>query len=426
MKTNKELLAIAKRQIGNTGGKYRSYVGVDGNWCDMYVYWLFNANGCGSLLKWKGNERYYCPASIKWCEKNLAQIPMYLAMPCDIIYFDWERNGIPNHIGIAEKHDTTSDIYTIEGNTSGGKVDDKHRTGYIQAVFRPHFSPAVSIGHVEPDGSFGYKSIANLQRALGGISVDGILGKATVKRLQEYLAITKDGCWKTNTSKHLQKMLKKNGFYNGAIDGAFGKQSTIALQKWINHKNEAEKEPTKQPAKEPAKQPTEVKKTNAQKILKEIEKRAWQKGTPKKNYSYKKGRPRNAMKDALKSYGYDTKAEMSDCGNNVNAIVRKSGVDKHYISLHAVKTPFPKKEDHFDIVIKGRVPKVKELKPADQIRYKKKGNDQHVMFYLGHNLIADAGHYNRFFNIRKNDFRYKRKNVKRDTIQVLRPKEAKA
>jgi hypothetical protein len=153
-----------------------------------------------------------------------------------------------------------------------------------------------------------------------------------------------------------------------------------------------------------------------------MDKLAWKYGTPKKNYSYKKGRPRDFCKKVMRKYGYNTKAEYSDCGNFVNSVVRHSGVDKHFTSLHAVKTPFPKHEDKFKIVISGRVPKVKELKAGDIIRYKKKGGDQHAMFYYGHNRICDAGHYNRFGNIRKNDFRYKRKNVRKSTIQVLRAK----
>ena len=206
MMTNKELLAIAKKQLGNNGGKYRKYVGVGGSWCDMYVFWLYDANGNGKLLPWKGKQRYYCPASIKWCQKNLAQIPPYLAMECDLIYFDWEGNGVPNHIGIVEKKDTTNEIYTIEGNTSGGIVDDKHRKGYIQAIFRPHFPAIYKIGELKIDGVFEYSSIANLQKALG-IKIDGVLGKGTVKALQKKCGATADGAWGAGTSKKLQKML---------------------------------------------------------------------------------------------------------------------------------------------------------------------------------------------------------------------------
>ena len=433
MRTNKQVLTIARRYLGEGGARFRKFCGLPSGaaWCNAYVDYVAY-QGEVSKLYFDRKKETYCPHSIKWCEKNLAQIPLYLAMPMDIIYFDWEKNGVPNHIGLVVSKKTTDTIRTIEGNTDGVRVAEKTRAGkYVQAVFRPHYKGSFTIGTVKVDGSCGYSTIANLQKALGGCAVDGILGKATVKRLQQYLAITQDGQWGRGTSKALQKMLKNNDCYHGAIDGEFGPASVKALQKWINAKNKSEpikaEEPKAEPIKvtEPAK-PVEdkaPKKTAADKIVEQIRIMAWPKGTPKKNWSYKKGRPRNAMKALLKHYGYDTKPEMSDCGNNVNAIVRKSGVDKHFTSLHAVKDPFPKKEDKFKIIISGRVPKVKEMEPADIIRYKKKGGkDQHAMFYLGHNLIADAGHYNRFFNIRKNDFRDKRRNVKKSTIQVLRAK----
>ena len=426
MRTNKEVLTIARRYLGEGGAKFRKFCGLPSGaaWCNAYVDYVAD-QGEVSKLYFDRKKETYCPHSIKWCEKNLAQIPLYLAMPMDIIYFDWEKNGVPNHIGLVVSKKTTDTIRTIEGNTDGGRVAEKTRNGkYVQGVFRPHYKGSFTIGTVKVDGSCGYSTIANLQKALGGCAVDGILGKATVKRLQEYLAITQDGQWGRATSKALQKMLKANDCYHGEIDGEFGSASVKALQTYINKKNKTK--PVKEtPVEAPPKEPTKAtpKPSNAQKIIKEIEKLAWKKGTPKKYWSYKKGRPRDAMKKALRKHGYDTKAEMSDCGNNVNVVVRDSGVDKHFTSLHAVKTPFPKHEDKFKIVISGRVPKVKEMKPADIIRYKKKGGkDQHAMFYLGHNLIADAGHYNRFFNIRKNDFRYKRHNVKKSTIQVLRVK----
>lgn len=423
MGTNKQVLTIARRYLGEGGARFRKFCGLPSGaaWCNAYVDYVAY-QGEVSKLYFDRKKETYCPHSIKWCEKNLAQIPLYLAMPMDIIYFDWEKNGVPNHIGLVVSKKTTDTIRTIEGNTDGGRVAEKTRAGkYVQAVFRPHYKGSFTIGTVKVDGSCGYSTIANLQKALGGCAVDGILGKATVKRLQQYLAISQDGSWGSNTSRHLQKMLKANDCYHGEIDGKFGPASVKALQKYINKKNKTE--PVKETPAEPVKEPTKATPSKASKLIAEMDKLAWKYGTPKKNYSYKKGRPRNACKDAMKKYGYDTKPEMSDCGNFVNTVVRKSGVDRHFTSLHAVKTPFPKHEDKFKIVISGRVPKVKELKAGDIIRYKKKGgHDQHAMFYYGHNRVCDAGHYNRFGNIRKNDFRYKRSNVKKSTIQVLRVK----
>lgn len=247
MMTNTQLLAIAVKQIGNNGTKYRNYAHASGNYCNMFVYWLFNANGCASLLPLPKTNYYrtYCPDSIKWCRKNLAEIPPYLAQPCDIIYMDWEPNGVPNHIGIVREHVSTSSIKTIEGNTTGKKngktvsgiVAAKTRNTKYTNVFRPHFKGVYKIGTISVDSDMGYNTIANLQKVLGGITVDGILGKKTVMRIQAFCGgITQDGSWGPTTSKKLQGKLAKEGYYTGKIDGEFGPASVKGLQRWINAK----------------------------------------------------------------------------------------------------------------------------------------------------------------------------------------------
>ena len=52
MKTNTELFAIAKSQLGNGGAKYRKYVGIGKGqpYCDAFVFWLYDANGCGDQI----------------------------------------------------------------------------------------------------------------------------------------------------------------------------------------------------------------------------------------------------------------------------------------------------------------------------------------------------------------------------------------
>lgn len=301
MKTNKELLAIAKKQLGNTGGKYRNYVGVGGSWCDMFVYWLYAANGCGSLLPWKGNQRYFCPASIKWCQKNLAQIPPYLAMACDPIYFDWDGNGNPNHIGIVEEKISTTTVKTIEGNTSGGKVDDKKRKGYIQAIYRPHFAPNVKLEKLKLDSDCGYQTIAGIQKLVGA-TVNGILSKDTVKKLQSYCGASQDGAWGVATSKKLQSKMAKEGYYTGSIDGAFGPKSVHSLQRMINAKCFSFKpKPTPVPT-PPTTEPTTytgvfpVLPPKTAKIAVEC---AYAYGTKLSRYKYKGGKPKDAYKKRL-------------------------------------------------------------------------------------------------------------------------------
>lgn len=442
MKTNKELLAIAKKQIGNTGAKYRNYVHAGGSWCDMFVFWLYDANGCGTLLPWKGTQRTYCPASIKWCQKNLAQIPPYLAMACDIIYFDWEKNGTPNHIGVVEKRGNSKSIQTIEGNTSGGKVDDKSRNmEYVQAIFRPKFKDTVKLCKLETEtGDFAYVSIANFRRALG-LTPSTVLDKETVKAWQKKIGFTGkniDGAWGNATSKKSQEYLKKQGFYNGAIDSKFEKASTIALKKWINHVNGAEIKPVEKPVEtKPVEKPTETapvekpKQTNAEKLVATARELAWPKGTKSSKYDFKKkgSRPTTQMIAAMKKRGYTNREDQSDCGYDLNTVIYKALGIKTKV-LGAVHESFPDVEG-FEIAWQGKKIPKGLLKAGMMVRYKKKKKkkirSQHAFMYMGNNDIAEGGRGIRFFVIKHFKYfttaKFNKKNVAFETLQVLRAKE---
>lgn len=230
-KNNRETYAFAKTFLGKGGATFRSYCGLPSGaaWCDAYVTYIFHKSGNANLFC-GGKKQTYCPTTIKLCAKDMAQVPLYLAMPMDVIFFDWDRNGNPNHIGFVRDHKDTASIYTIEGNTDGGKVAQKTRAAkYVQAVFRPHFKPTFTLKKLSVDGDCGYNTIAGLQKMLG-VSVDGVLGLATVKALQKWAGVSADGAWGKNTSKAVQKKI------GTTADGAFGKNSVIALQKYINAK----------------------------------------------------------------------------------------------------------------------------------------------------------------------------------------------
>lgn len=229
MKTNTEQLAIALKYVGCGGSKFRKYCGLPSGaaWCDAYVTTIFAEAGNKSLFC-DGTKQTYCPTTIKWCYKNLASVPPFLALPSDIIFFDWELNGTPNHIGFVRERKDCDSVYTVEGNTSGSKCAKKLRnTKYVQAIFRPHFKATYKIGTLEVDGLCGYNTIAMLQKALG-VEVDGILGQGTVKALQRKAGVSADGLWGKGTSKAVQKMV------GTTADGLFGKNSVKALQRWIN------------------------------------------------------------------------------------------------------------------------------------------------------------------------------------------------
>ena len=269
-KSNTELLKIAQKHLGEGGAKFRKFCGLPSGaaWCNAFVDYIANEGGDASLF-FNGKRPTYCPDSIKWCNRNLALVPLYLALPMDIIYFDWEKNGVPNHIGFVRAKKSTSEILTIEGNTSGGIVAQKSRAGkYVQGVYRPHFPGKYTLQKLAIDGEFGYNSIANLQRALK-IGVDGILGQGTVKALQKRAGLTGksiDGAFGPATARAVQKLVGAK-----PVDGDFGPNSARKLQEWINkvnypstNKKPAETKPAapaSKPAPKPVTSPTRKKMT---------------------------------------------------------------------------------------------------------------------------------------------------------------------
>ena len=235
-KNNTELLKIASKHLGQGGAVFRKYCGLPSGaaWCNAFVTYIFNEGGDAALYC-GGKKQTYCPTSMKLCAKDMAQIPIYLAMPMDVIYFDWDRNGVPNHIGFVRSKVSTSSINTIEGNTSNKVMNKTRPSKYVCAIFRPHFKPTSAFKDkaLAIDGVMGYQTIYGLQKALKVLkyydgSIDGILGLKTVKALQQWAGCTQDGCWQKGTSRAVQKRIL------ATVDGDFGKNSVKQLQKFIN------------------------------------------------------------------------------------------------------------------------------------------------------------------------------------------------
>ena len=428
MTTANDVYKIAKAHLGHHGSHARAFCGLGKGqpYCCAFVRMCTSKAG-GKKLFYGGKMVTYCPTAIKWCQANLAQVPPYLAMKMDFVFFDWQPNGTPDHIGFALGKISTDKIKTLEGNTSGGIVAIKEgksarNTKYVQGIFRPHYIPDKKLSKckLKIDGNFGYFSIYNLQLALK-VKADGILKKSDVMMLQRKAGVAPDGSWGPKTSKGVQKLI------GAKQDGEFGPASVKKLQEYANGINYPVVK-NKKPTTTVKKPTTTVKKpvakvTNQQKLINKMTELAWAYGTPKKKYAYKTGAPKAVCKKAMKKYGWaDNKAEMSDCGNFLSTVVRESGVSKTFKALHGVKTPFPTSEKGFNIVLKGKAIPKGFLKPGDVIRYKKINGKQHAMFYFGDGKVCEASHYSVFGVIRKDTKRYNTQSKKK-TIQVLRVKE---
>ena len=404
MKSNIELLRIAQKYIGQGGARFRKFCGLPGGaaWCNAFVDYIANEGGV-SALYFNGKKETYCPTSIKWCNKNLALIPPYLALPMDIIYFDWEKNGVPNHIGFVRSKKDTNTILTIEGNTNGGVVAQKTRAvKYVQGIYRPHFKGTFKLGMIAVDGECGYSTIANLQRALKMSFNDGILGKATVKALQKKAGCTADGAWGPATSKAVQKLV------GAKVDGEFGPASVRSLQAWINKQNGA-KPVTPTPAPKPAPTPSKSTYTGAfpdlvvhsgQKIAETAKALAYPKGTKKATYTYGKGKATAAFIAAINrvfpnrsTWSKQCQAGAS-CDVGAATVIRASGIDPKIPRGLEEQIPYLEKSNRFK---KTDLKKTSDMKPGDVGVYIGKTKGAHIWIGLGGGLIAEANHTAKFF-----------------------------
>ncbi len=127
---NAAMIAVAQSQIGNVGGApYWSWWGLDYRveWCAIFVSWVAGQCGyldAGVLPKMEGVRPY-----VDWfIERGQWQGRDYEPLPGDIIFFDWESDGLADHVGIVEKVEDGL-IYTVEGNSGDRCIENRYYLG---------------------------------------------------------------------------------------------------------------------------------------------------------------------------------------------------------------------------------------------------------------------------------------------------------
>lgn len=146
------LVDIATKEIGYTEGKnnankYSAALGRPAeSWCADFVVWCMKQSGHESAI-------LNSPSVIQitnWAKAKGLVVKPSEAQAGDIIAFDFDHLGSPEHIGIVAKpyDKVKNSVETIEGNTSaangsqsnGDCVARKVRgLPYIYQVFRPKY-----------------------------------------------------------------------------------------------------------------------------------------------------------------------------------------------------------------------------------------------------------------------------------------------
>lgn len=149
--TPQNVLKIAASSIGykespagSNRSKFGKWYGMDAQpWCAMFVSYCFHAAGLPlAITTPKGFA--YCPYGVQW----FRQQGKFFKTPKvgDVVFFDWGRDGIADHVGIVEALNPDGTITTIEGNTSqandsnGGAVMRRVRSlKVVQGFGRPAY-----------------------------------------------------------------------------------------------------------------------------------------------------------------------------------------------------------------------------------------------------------------------------------------------
>ena len=191
MTTSIKALATAAREIGYNrwndplqGTKYGrwyasmgmgAYFGHSGvPYCNMFTSWVLHQIG----VKEPGPGRYaYTPYCLRDYRNIGRGVPVRSARPGDLVFFDWNGDGVVDHVGFVEKVFSWG-LQTIEGNTSpgtagsqsnGGGVYRRTRSwsGGVHSVVRPQYSNDPSTGNLAVDGFWGADTTRRLQEVLG-------------------------------------------------------------------------------------------------------------------------------------------------------------------------------------------------------------------------------------------------------------------
>ena len=135
---------IAKSQLGykespNNDSMYGKWFGLNNQpWCAMFVSWCFDKAGLLSKITAQTKKGFAsCDAGLKWFTKNNKLVPVGQAQPGDIVFFQFDTDAQPDHVGIVASNDGKN-LYCYEGNTSSGAKGSQSNGDGVYLRKRPY------------------------------------------------------------------------------------------------------------------------------------------------------------------------------------------------------------------------------------------------------------------------------------------------
>lgn len=149
MEKGEAIISVAKKQIGikevpfnSNDTIYNQWFGLRNlPWCGMFVSWVYHH--AGYPLPKIGFTKGFagCQIAVEYFTKNHKVVKFPIAG--DLVFFDFNRDGRFDHVGIYAKNYDANTIKTIEGNTAigndrnGGMVMVRKRNSTNVIFVRP-------------------------------------------------------------------------------------------------------------------------------------------------------------------------------------------------------------------------------------------------------------------------------------------------
>nr|DAE90290.1 MAG TPA: CHAP domain protein [Caudoviricetes sp.] len=229
-------------------------------WCMAFVSMCFDMAGEIDAI---GGFSYNTDVT----KNRMEKVSVEDAQRGDVVLFDWDQDGLTDHVGIVEANLGDGWLQTIEGNTSssnagsqsaGNGVYRRQRSWGIDCVLRPKWSDEETEDLSEgtnsmTDAWWGRATTYALQASLG-TPADGIIsgqdpyvednvtragtgweteedpeGSQVIEALQQKLGVEVDGIVGPDTISALQQHLKNRG-HDLEVDGVAGYRTVECLQ----------------------------------------------------------------------------------------------------------------------------------------------------------------------------------------------------
>jgi hypothetical protein len=219
MPTADDIMAKANQEVGlgetppgSNHNVITEWYGADGPWCAMFVSWVLAHAGFST----SGGATLSVPGIVQTTTHGWAYVPYLLNAfrtanrvvdkPAhgDIVAYDWDRDGVPDHTGLVDAVLADGTIWAVEGN-HGHVVQRVHRgLNLIEAFCRPPYDgtpapgalPALAAGAPTFPGYCSLGSQDNATRAvqtrlcdLGKIvTINGVFGPETAGAVRSFQA----------------------------------------------------------------------------------------------------------------------------------------------------------------------------------------------------------------------------------------------